>query len=45
MELGKERAHQSAECTADKVEYESACCQEATSSVLNATAKKIRICV
>jgi hypothetical protein len=43
-ELAKETAHLSAECTADKVEYKAACCKEAMSSVLNATAKKIRIC-
>jgi hypothetical protein len=43
-ELAKERAHLGAECTADEVEHEAAWCQEAMSSVLNATAKKIRIC-
>jgi hypothetical protein len=43
-ELAKERAHLGAECTADEVEHEAASCQEAMSSVLNATAKKIRIC-
>jgi len=43
-ELAKERAHLSAECTADEVEHEAAWCQEAMSSDLNATAKKITIC-
>jgi len=43
MELTKERAHLSAVCTEDEVEQEVACCQEAMSSVLNATAKKITI--
>jgi hypothetical protein len=33
-----------ADCTADEVEHEAAWCQEAMSSVLNTTAKKIRIC-
>jgi len=42
-ELVKERAHLDAECTEDEVEHEAAWCQEAMSSVLNATAKKIRI--
>jgi len=44
VELAKERAHLQAECTKDKVEQEAACCQEAMSSILNATAKEIRIC-
>jgi len=44
MELAKERAHLSTECTEDEVEQEAAWCQEAMSSVLNSTAKKIRIC-
>jgi hypothetical protein len=43
-ELAKTRAHLDAECTADEVEYEAAWCQEAMSSILNATAVKIRIC-
>jgi len=43
-ELAKERAHLDAECTEEKVEQEAAWCQEATSSVLNAMAKKIKIC-
>jgi len=43
-ELAKVRAHLDAECTEDKVEQEAAWCQEAMSSVLNATAMKIRIC-
>jgi len=44
MELAKERAHLSAECTEDKVEQEAAWCQEAMSSLLNTTLKKLRIC-
>jgi hypothetical protein len=44
MELGKERAHQDAECTADEVEQQDTWCQEAMGNVLDATAKKIRIC-
>jgi len=43
-ELAKERAHLDAECTEDEMEQEAAWCQEAISSVLNTTAKKIRIC-
>jgi len=43
-ELAKERAQQDAECTEDEVEQEAAWRQEAMSSVLNATAKIIRIC-
>ena len=43
-ELAKERAQLDAECTADEVEQEAAWCQEAMSSVLDATGKKIRIC-
>jgi len=43
-ELANEIAHLDAECTEDEVEQEAAWCQEAMSSVLNATAKKIRIC-
>jgi hypothetical protein len=43
-DLAKERAHLDAECTEDEVEQEAAWCQEAMSSILNATAKKIRIC-
>jgi len=43
-ELAKERAHLDAECTEDEVEHETAWCQEAMSSVLNATAKQIGIC-
>jgi len=43
-ELAKERAHLDAECTADEVEQEAAWCQEAMGNVLDATAKKIRIC-
>jgi hypothetical protein len=43
-ELAKERAQLDAECTVDEVEQEAAWCQEAMSSVLDATAKKIRIC-
>ena len=44
MDLAKERAHLDAECTEDEVEQEAAWCQEAMSSVLDTTAKKIRIC-
>jgi hypothetical protein len=44
MELGKERAHLNAECTADEEKQEAARCQEAIGNVLEATAKKIRIC-
>jgi len=43
IELARERADLGAECTEDKVEQEAAWCQEAMSSVLNATAKKISI--
>ena len=43
-EPAKERAHVDAECTKDEGEQEAACCQEAMNSILNATAKKIRIC-
>jgi hypothetical protein len=44
MELAKERTQLPAECIEDVVEQEAAWCQEAMSSVLDATAKKIRIC-
>jgi len=44
MELAKERTQLDAECTEDEVEQEAAWCQGAMSSVLHATAKKIRIC-
>jgi len=44
MELAKGRAHLDAECTADEVEQEAAWCQEVMGKVLDATAKKIRIC-
>ena len=43
-ELAKQRAQLDAECTVDEVEQEAAWCQEAMSSVLDATAKIIRIC-
>jgi hypothetical protein len=43
-ELAKDRAHLDAECTADEVEREAAWCQEAMGKVLDATAKKTRIC-
>ena len=43
-ELAKERAQLDAEYTVDKVEQEATLCQKAMSSVLDATAKKIRIC-
>jgi hypothetical protein len=44
MELAKETTQLDAECTQDEVEQEAASCQEAMSSVRDATAKKIRIC-
>jgi len=44
MELAKERTQLDAECTEVEVEQEAAWCQETMSSVLDATAKKIRIC-
>ena len=44
MELAKERAHLDAECPADEVEQEAAWCQEAMGNILDATAKKIKIC-
>jgi len=44
IELAKGRAHLDAECTADEVEQEAAWCQEAMGNILDATAKKIRIC-
>jgi hypothetical protein len=44
MELVKERADLDAECTADEVKQEPTWCQEAMGKVLDATAKKIRIC-
>jgi len=43
-ELARERAHLDAECTEDEAEQGAAWCQEAMSIVLDATAKKIRIC-
>jgi len=43
-ELARWRAHLGAEWTEDEVEQEAAWSQEAMSSILNATAKKIRIC-
>jgi hypothetical protein len=43
MDLVKERAHLDAECTEDEVEQEAAWCQDAMSSVPNATAKNNRI--
>jgi hypothetical protein len=43
-ELAKESAPLGAECTEDKVEQGVACCHEVTSCVLNAMAKKIKIC-
>ena len=45
MELPKDRAHLDADCTAEKVEQEAAWCQEAMGNVLDATARKIKICV
>jgi len=44
IELVKERTQLDAECTEDEQEQETAWCQEAMSCVLEATAKKIRIC-
>jgi len=44
MEWGKERAQLDALCKEDEVEQEAAWCQEAMSSVLDATAKKLSIC-
>jgi hypothetical protein len=44
IKLVKDRAHLEAEFTEDKVEQEATWCQEAMSSVLNYTVKKIRIC-
>jgi hypothetical protein len=43
-ELVMERAHLDAEYTADEVEQEATCCQDAVSSPLNANANMIRIC-
>jgi hypothetical protein len=43
-ELAIERAHLDAECMVAEVEQEAAWCQKAMGSVLDATAKKIRIC-
>jgi len=43
MKLAKERAQLNAECTEDEVEQETAWCQEAKGSVLDSTAKKMRI--
>ena len=42
-DLAKKRAHLHVEFKEDEVEQEAAWCQEAMSSVLNATAKRIRI--
>ena len=44
MEVAMERAQPDAKCTEDEVEQGAAWCQEAMSSVLDATAKNIRIC-
>ena len=44
MELANARAHLDEECTADKVEQEAAWCQHSMGTVLDTTAKKIRIC-
>jgi len=43
MKFATERAHLDAECTAEKVEQEAVVCQDPMSTVLDATAKKIRI--
>jgi hypothetical protein len=43
MDLAKERADLYAECTEDEVEQKATWCQEAMSSILNATPKKIMI--
>jgi len=42
MELEKERANLDTECTEYEVEQEASWCQDPMSSVLNATANKIR---
>jgi predicted GNAT superfamily acetyltransferase len=42
-ELVKGRAHLDAECTEDEVQQDARRCQEAMSSVLHATASKIRM--
>lgn len=43
MEQIKERVHLDASFTADEVEHEAICCQEAMGSVPDTTAKRIRI--
>jgi hypothetical protein len=43
-ELERERAHLGEECTGNDVEREAEWCQETLSKVLDAKAKKIRIC-
>jgi len=43
-ELAKERAHLDAECTEDEIQQETTWCQEAMSSVVEATAKSIGLC-
>jgi len=43
-EVAKERAHRNAGGTEAEVQQEAAWCQEAMSSFVNATAKKLRIC-
>jgi len=45
VELAKDRPHLDAECTEDEMEQVAAWCQGAMSSVLNATAITIRICM
>jgi len=43
-EVAKERAHHNAGGTEGEVQQEATWCQEAMSSFVNATAKKLRIC-
>jgi len=38
------RAHLDAECTADEVDREAGWCQEEMGNVIDATAKKIKMC-
>jgi len=44
MELAKSRSQPDAECTADEVKQQAAWWHDAMGSILDATAKKIRIC-
>jgi hypothetical protein len=45
MKLVKERVHQEAECTVDEKEQDAARCQEVVSSIPNARATSLSICV